>query len=183
MELASKGQLRAAFARWAIVTVPLILLLGFASSRLAPSGDNNPWFMALAKPAIMPPNWLFPVAWTALYIMLGLALAIVINARGSRYRGVALVMFAVQMIFNLIWAPLFFGAHQVLPALVVIVVMFVAAAITTRLFARIRQSAALLMIPYLAWLAFAAMLNYQYHVLNPDAATLVPAASSTQIQL
>lgn len=182
-EIASRGQLRAAFLRWAIVTVPLLLLLGFASSRFAPAGDENLWFMALAKPAIMPPNWVFPVAWTALYIMLGLALAIIINARGSRYRGIALVMFAVQLVLNLIWSPMFFGAHLVLPALGVIVAMFVAAAVTTWLFARIRQGAALLMLPYLAWLAFAAMLNYQIHVLNPQAESLVPSASSTQIQL
>ena len=74
------------FARSAIVTVPLILLLGIASSRISPTGDANPWFDALVKPAIMPPGWAFGVAWTILYIMLGVALAMIVNARGA-HRG------------------------------------------------------------------------------------------------
>ena len=180
-EIASTGQLRAGFARTAIVTVPLILLLGIASSRIAPTGDANPWFQALVKPAIMPPNWAFGVAWTILYIMLGVALAMIVNARGAPLRRPALIAFAVQFALNLVWSPLFFGAHQILPAFFVIVAMFLAAAVTTRLFSRIRPVAALLMLPYLAWLAFASLLNYQYHVLNPNAADLVPQRSATQI--
>jgi tryptophan-rich sensory protein len=175
--------LRASFARRAIVTVPLILLLGFGSSSLAPSGDNNFWFRALAKPALMPPSWAFPIAWTILYIMLGLALAVVLHARGAQGRRLALVMFAVQMALNLIWAPMFFGAHLVSTALLVIVAMFVAALAATLLFARIRRVAAWLMVPYLAWLCFAAGLNLRIDQLNPDAESLVPSRASTQIEL
>ena len=97
MEIATKGQLRWAFLRWAVVTVPLIILLGFASSQFAPSGDQNRWYRELAKPALNPPGWVFPIAWTALYVMMGLALAMILNARGSRYRGLAIGLFAVQM--------------------------------------------------------------------------------------
>ena len=86
MEIATKGQLRWAFLRWAMVTVPLIVLLGFVSSRLAPSGDTSPWYRALAKPALNPPGWVFPVAWSALYVLIGLALAMILNARCSRCR-------------------------------------------------------------------------------------------------
>lgn len=182
-EIASTGQLRAGFARVALITVPLVLLLGVASSRIAPTGSENAWFQALVKPAIMPPNWAFGVAWTILYALLGLALAMIVDARGARLRSAAIWAFVVQLALNLVWSPLFFGAHQVLPAFFVILGMFVAAAVTTRLFAKVRGVAALLMLPYLGWLAFAALLNYQYHVLNPNAADLVPSASTTQIPL
>ncbi|WP_188054476.1 MULTISPECIES: TspO/MBR family protein [unclassified Sphingosinithalassobacter] len=182
-EIASKSQLRLAYLRWAIVTVPFILLLGFTSARLVPSGSDNLWFARLVKPEIMPPEWAFPVAWTIIYILLGLALAMIINARGSRLRGPALVLFAVQMAVNLVWTPLFFGMHQVVASLVVIGVLFVLVLATIVVFGRIRTGAALLLLPYLAWLGFAFVLLWQIHGLNPNAATLVPSTSTDQIQI
>jgi len=182
-ELASRGQLRLAYLRWAIVTVPLILLLGFASGRLAPSGSDNPWFVRLTKPAIMPPEWAFPVAWTIIYVLLGLALAMVINARGARGRGIALTVFAVQMAINLAWSPVFFGMHQVTIALVMIVALIVLVTLTAVLFWRVRKGAALLLLPYLAWLCFAGVLNYELDRLNPDAACLVLGRPADQMQI
>ena len=183
MEIASKGQLRLAFLRWAVVTVPFVLLLGLASGRIVPSGDENLWYQMLQKPAATPPGWVFQVAWGTLYALMGLALAMIINARGSRLRGPALVLFSVQLAANLVWSPLFFGLHQVFWALVLIVVIFLLALATTFVFGRIRTGAAWLMAPYLAWLCFAATLNYQIHRLNPNAETLVPAAQAPQISL
>ncbi len=183
MEIASKGQLRLAYLRWAIVTVPFILLLGFASGRLFPSGDENLWYQALVKPAETPSGWVFPVAWTSIYILLGLALAMIVNARGSRLRRPALILFAVQMVANLAWSPLFFGYHQVSTALLLIVLIFALALATTFVFARIRKGAAWLMVPYLAWLCFAGILNYKIDQLNPNAETLVPASSAPQMAI
>ncbi|AJP72422.1 TspO/MBR family protein [Sphingomonas hengshuiensis] len=182
-EIASRGQLRLAYLRWAVVTVPFILLLGFTSARLAPSGSENAWYMALAKPAIMPPNWAFPVAWSVLYVLMGLALAMVINARGSRLRAPALIVFALQMVANLAWSPVFFGLHQVRPALAIIAAMAVLTIATIAMFARVRTGAAVLLLPYLAWIGFAGYLLYQVDVLNPDAGSLVPARSVDQIQI
>lgn len=170
-----------AFLRWAVVTVPFILLLGFLSGRSVPVGTDNHWYAALSKPLETPPDWVFPVAWGILYALMGVALAMVIHARGSRLRGAAIVLFAVQMVPNLIWTPLFFGAHQVFWALVTLGVMFVLALATTVLFGRIRPAAGLLMIPYLVWIAFAGYLTYRVDTLNPNAATLVPSAVSSQI--
>ncbi len=68
--IASKGQLRMSFLRWAIVTVPLILLLGFASGRAVPAGSENSWYVALQKPELTPPGWVFSGRWTSLYILL-----------------------------------------------------------------------------------------------------------------
>ena len=180
-EIASPGQLRLAYLRWALVTVPVIVLLGFLSGQLANSGFGNRWFDALEKPALMPPGWAFGVAWTILYIAMALALAIVLHARGAKGRGTAIALFVVQFVLNLAWSPLFFRAHQVGSALVLILVLIVLVAITTWLFSRIRRVAGWLLLPYLAWLAFASFLNFEINRLNPDAENLVAPALQTQI--
>lgn len=167
-ELASSGQLRASFLRWAIVTVPFVILLGLASGEIAGSGAGNPWFETLVKPAIQPPGWVFGAAWTLLYALMGVALAIVINARGAAKRGMAIGLFFVQLALNLAWSPLFFAAHLLWPAFWLIIAIFLTALLTTLFFGRIRPLAAWLMVPYLAWLCFAAVLTYQIIGLNPD---------------
>ena len=182
-EIASRAQLRMSFLRYALVTVPLVLLLGLVSGRVSNSGYGNAWFDALAKPEAMPPGWVFGAAWTALYILLGLALALVLHARGAKARGKALALFGLQLILNYCWSPIFFAYHEVRLALMVVVAMFVISAITALLFARIRKLAGLLMLPYLGWLAFASWLTFQIMVLNPGAETLVPGASSTNIEI
>lgn len=181
MEIATKEQLRGAFLRWAVVTVPLILLLGFGSSRIARAGAENRWYAALVRPGITPPDWVFPVAWSALYVLMGLALAMIINARGSRLRGLGIALFVVQLLLNLAWSPLFFGMHQVSSALILLVAIFVAALVTTLVFGRIRAAAAWLMAPYLVWLCFAGVLNWEIGKLNPNASTLVPSSPSAQM--
>ena len=182
-QVASKQQLRMAFLRWAIVIVPLVLMLGIISGRLANSSYDNAWFAALAKPAFMPPGWAFGVAWTILYILIGFALAMIVAARGARRRAAAIALFAVQLALNLAWAPLFFAAHQVSAALVLILVLIVLVAATAFFFARIRPTAAALMLPYLAWLCFAATLNFAIDRMNPDAEMLAPGRAHTQISL
>lgn len=167
--------------RWALLTVPVVLGLGFLSGRLANSGYGNPWFDALVKPAAMPPGWAFGAAWTVLYILQGIALAMVLNARGNRLRGTAVTLFVVQFALNLAWSPLFFAAHQISFALLLIVVMFIAALATTYLFGRIRPLAGWLLVPYLAWLCFAAALNNDIRRLNPEADSLAPAAPTPQM--
>jgi tryptophan-rich sensory protein len=180
-ELASKGQLRLSYLRWALVTVPLVLLLGLASARLANSGFENRWFAALRMPDLMPPPALFGIVWSILYILMGLALASVLHARGAKGRGLAIALFFVQLLLNLGWSPLFFAAHEVTAALYLIVTLLVLATLTTILFGRIRAGAAWLMVPYLVWLGFASGLNHDIDRLNPDAETLVAPAVRTQI--
>ncbi|MET0245924.1 MAG: TspO/MBR family protein [Sphingomonas sp.] len=179
--IASRSQLRMSFLRWAVFTVPLILLLGFASGRAVPSGSENGWYMALQKPALTPPGIVFPIAWTSLYILIGFAVALILHARGGKGRGLALALFAAQFALNLAWTPLFFGMHQVGAALLVIVAMLVLAILTTILFGRIRPLAAWLMVPYLVWISFAGVLTWRIGQLNPDAETLVPAAHTSQM--
>ena len=171
------------FLRWAFVTVPAVLLTGLLSGSLVSAGGENRWYAALAKPPGTPPDWVFPVAWTTIYILIGLALAVVINARGARLRGPAIALFIVQMLLNIVWMPLFFGAHQVFWSLVLIWTLFALALVTTLIFGRIRPLAAWLMVPYLVWLAYAGMLVIGIDRLNPGATTLVPPGATTQIPL
>lgn len=179
--IASKGQLRMSFARWAMVLVPLVLLLGFASGRIVPAGNENRWYMALAKPEVTPPGWAFPVAWTTIYILMGLALAMIVNARGARGRWLAVALFVLGFAAALMWMPLFFGAHKVDASLILLIVMVLLGIATTVVFGRIRPAAAWLMVPYLVWISFAGVLTWQIGQMNPHADTLVPAAHTSQM--
>jgi translocator protein len=165
--LASRGQLRASLLRWALFTVPLVVLLGFLSGQLSGSGADSMWFQSLAKPAIFPPPAWFGIVWTILYALMGLALAMVCAAWGARGRGIAIAAFAVQFLVNLAWSPVFFAMHDIRAALIVIGVLDVLVVVAIVLFWRVRKLAAVLLLPYLAWIAFATVLNWQFLVLNP----------------
>lgn len=180
-ELASRQQLWFAYLRWAIVTVPLVVLLGFASASIAPAGSANAWYAALTKPDLTPPDWVFPVAWTLLYVLMGLAIAVIIHARGARLRSAAILLFVLQLALNLCWSPIFFGLHRLMLAFDVIVAMLALGIATTVVFGRVRGSAAWLMVPYLVWISFAGVLNWRLVELNPNAEGVVPSAVSSQI--
>lgn len=149
--------------------MPLILAAGFLMGRLSNSGYGNAWFDALAKPGAMPPGWAFGAAWSVLYILLGIVLAIVLTASASRARTQALALFVAQMALNLSWSPIFFGAHQAGMGLAIIIVMLLLSLAATWRIATLSGAAAWLMAPYLAWLSFAAYLNFEIWRLNPAA--------------
>ncbi|GLI96764.1 TspO/MBR family protein [Sphingobium sp. BS19] len=180
-EIASKGQLRLSYLRWALFVVPAIVFLGFLMSRISNAGFGNLWFDTLVKPSIMPPGLAFPIVWSILYVLMGLALSVVLDARGAKGRGVAVLLFLAQLACNLAWSPLFFASHKVTAALYLIILMLILATATTLAFRRIRRIAAWLMVPYLCWLGIACGLNYEIRRLNPDAETLVAPTLRTQI--
>ena len=165
--LASSGQLHASFLRCSLFVVPAVLFRGFFSGQMANSGPGNPWFSDLVKPTLNPPPQVFRIVWSALYVPIGFALVLVITARGAPGRQVAIIAFAVQLGLNLAWSPLFFGAHLMLPALVLLVLLDLAIVVTVVLFRRVRPLAAALLLPYLAWCLFATLLNAQFLAANP----------------
>jgi translocator protein len=167
--LATRGQLRASLIRWALFMVPVVLLLGFLSSELSGSTADNPWFVLLIKPATYPPPATFGIVWTILYVLMGVAAAMVASALGARGRGNALLAFCIQLLLNLAWSPLFFAYHQITGALILLVLLDVAVAVTLVMFWRIRKVAGLIMVPYLAWVLFATLLTWQILQLNPAA--------------
>lgn len=168
-ELASPGQLRAALLRWSLFLAPLLLLLGTLSGASAGSAAGNPWFMELTKPSLYPPPATFGIVWTFLYLLMGITVAMIVTARGAPGRKAALIAFAVQFVLNLAWSPLFFGAHQIKAALVLLVAIDLAVIVTLVLFHKVRPMAAYLLLPYLAWGLFAALLNWQILQANPGA--------------
>jgi tryptophan-rich sensory protein len=167
--------------RWSLITVPAILLAGMVSARLGDSGYGNIWFDQLAKPALMPPGWVFPFAWSILYMLMALALAMILASERGKARSVATTLFIIQLGLNLAWSPVFFGQHRIMLAFGLIIAILLWAGATAAIFWRIQRIAGLLMLPYLAWLVFAGVLNWQIHRLNPQGIPLVPAAGNPQI--
>ena len=153
----------------AIVAVVAIELLGSLSGWLSQSGYGNPWFDALDKPTFMPPGFLFGIVWPILYALLGIALAIILAEPPSARRNTALALFFAQLMLNFAWSPLFFAGHDIRLAKGVIFAMAALAAAAAGQFLRIKRLAGLLMVPYLGWLVFAAMLNSAIERLNPGA--------------
>ncbi|MWV28446.1 TspO/MBR family protein [Aurantiacibacter rhizosphaerae] len=167
--LASPAQLRASLIRWALFIIPTVMLLGFLSGQLGGSSADSPWFQALQKPALFPPPATFGLVWSVLYFMMGLALALVCAAWGSRLRMAAIIAFVVQFVLNLAWTPVFFAYHEIGLALGVIIALDIAVIVTVILFFKVRKWAGLLLVPYFAWILFATLLNYQFLQANPDA--------------
>ncbi len=178
-QLASASQLRMSLLRWALFVIPVVMFLGFLSGTISGSAEENGWYQTLIKPDVQPPGWAFGVVWPTLYFLIGLAFAMVLHARGARSRGLAIGLFVTQFLVNLSWSPVFFGQHKVTTAFYIILVMIVLGIATTVAFAQVRKAAAWLMVPYLIWISFASILNFQIDRLNPDAESLyVPAATS-----
>jgi benzodiazapine receptor len=128
---------------------------------------DSAWFQALDKPWFYPPNATFGIVWTLLFSLMGIAVYLVYR-QGLENRAVkfALGLFAVQMVFNVAWSPTFFAAQELLLALFVILVLWVLIVGTIAAFDRVDRRAALLLVPYLAWVTFAAVLNYSLWQLN-----------------
>ena len=169
--MAESSGARSSWGKIALITVPAIVLAGSASGWLSGSGYGNPWFDALRKPDFMPPGYLFGIVWPTLYAMLGIALALILAEPPSPERKSALIVFFAQLALNFAWSPLFFALHDMALAKYVIMVMAALAAIAAGKFWRLRRVAGMLLIPYLAWLVFATMLNSAIDELNPGAGT------------
>ena len=165
------GVKRHDWRKLAILAVVAIELLGGLSGWLSNSGYGNAWFDALQKPSFMPPGAAFGIVWPILYALLGVALAMILAEPSSDRRRVALILFFVQLALNFAWSPIFFAGHDIVLAKWVIFVMAALAAAAARQFLKLRRAAGLLMIPYLAWLVFAATLNATIEALNPGAGT------------
>jgi len=127
------------------------------------------WYGTLTSPSLAPPNWVFGPVWTTLFVLMGIAAWLVWReAAGPRSRAarVAIAIFAGHYVVNLAWSGVFFGAQWIAGGLVVIVVLWLAILATMYAFDRVDRRAALLLVPYLAWVSFATYLNYAFWTLN-----------------
>ena len=124
------------------------------------------WYAHLIKPAISPPNWLFAPVWNVLYFLMAIALYRLLISEQQQGRRLALAFFGVQLLLNITWAAVFFGLHSPGGGLVVIAFLVLAIGATMFWGRRVSKVAALLLVPYLGWVCFAAYLNYQFWRLN-----------------
>ncbi|TXN38129.1 tryptophan-rich sensory protein [Flagellimonas hymeniacidonis] len=153
-------------ALYILIAVAVCLLIGFLSS-FATQSSVNDWYITLNKPSFNPPNTIFAPVWTVLYILMGVSAGIVWS-KGFHHIWVktALYHFGFQLLFNALWSIVFFGLKNPLWALVVILVLLTLIILTIKWFKVVSKLAALLLIPYLLWVCFASILNYQIWMLN-----------------
>lgn len=142
-----------------LLLVALAALTGIAT----PPGE---WYAGLAKPPLTPPNLLFPLAWTVLYLLMALAAWRATLAAPPAVRWSTLWPFVAQLVANALWSPLFFGLHWMGLALFDLLLLLVLLVLTLWRFARVSPLAAWLLAPYLAWVGFAAYLNAAVWWLN-----------------
>ncbi len=124
------------------------------------------WYAGLAKPAWNPPNWIFAPVWTALYVMIATSGWLVWRRGGLAGAAAPLAVWLVQLVLNALWSWLFFGLHLPAAALVEILLLWAAIAACIALFLRVSRAAGLLLVPYLLWVSFAALLNLALWRLN-----------------
>ena len=124
------------------------------------------WYASLNKPFFNPPNWLFGPAWIVLYTLMGISLYLVLEKGLNEKTKIPLAFFGVQLALNALWSILFFGLQLPMVAFFEIVLLWIAIAFTIYNFYPISKKAAYLLIPYICWVSFAALLNYSIWVLN-----------------
>lgn len=153
-----------------VASIAACIVVGASGAVFTTRGLND-WYPSLTQPALAPPNWVFGPVWTALFATMGIAAWLVWRrADGSGSDAgdarLAIAVFVGHFLVNVGWSAAFFGLQSTTAGLVVIVVLWGAIVATMWLFYRVDRRAAALLVPYLAWVSFAAYLNYAFWVLN-----------------
>lgn len=118
------------------------------------------WYASLAKPDINPPNWVFSPVWTFLYLLMGIALYILWQNLPKTEAKVALVFFSIQLVLNVLWSVIFFGLKQPLVAFLEIIILWIFILMTIIKSSRVSKATLYLLLPYILWVNFAAVLNF-----------------------
>ncbi len=153
------GRSALALAGWLVVC--------FGAAAFGAQFTPGAWYAGLTKPSWNPPNWIFGPVWTALYTMMAFAAWLVWRRAGWRNGALPLACFLLQLLLNALWSWLFFGRHNPALAVIEIGALWLAILTTVIVFRRITPLAAWLLVPYLAWVSFAAVLNFTLWRLNP----------------
>jgi len=163
--LQSTGRLNRRDLLGALVAALLVNLVG--ASGVVFTDPNSQWFQSLRLPWFYPPPWAFGVVWTLLFTVIGVAAYLIYrHGLGRRPVRLALGLFGLQMVVNVAWSPAFFALQNPPLALGVIALLWLLIVATIRAFDRVDRRAAILLVPYLAWVSFAAILNYTIWQLN-----------------
>jgi len=149
-----------------IVSIVVCQLAGVIGSIFTVSNINT-WYIDLSKPLLNPPNWVFGPVWITLYFLMGIALFLVWNkGLDSRFSKNAFILFIVQLVFNSMWSIVFFGLHQLLISVFVIIILWLLIFVNIVQFGKISKPAAYLLMPYILWVSFASYLNIAIYILN-----------------
>ena len=149
----------------------IAVLIGFVAACFLAAATGilfkpGEWYERLRKPSWRPPNWLFAPVWTVLYLMIAFSGWLVWRSAGFGGATTALTLYAIQLLLNAAWTPVFFGLHRPNLGLATILALWLSIVAMIAAFAPLNGASALLMIPYLAWVSFAALLNFAIWRLN-----------------
>ncbi|MBR6736227.1 MAG: tryptophan-rich sensory protein [Oscillospiraceae bacterium] len=145
-----------------LISLAIPLIVGGASALLSGGTKVNP---RLETPPLMPPEWVFPVVWAALYLLMGYGSYLIYKSRQDG-KGAALLAYGAQLFANFLWSILFFRFEFLLGTLIDAVILWALAILMVWLFADINKKAAILQIPYVLWLTFATYLSFGFWALN-----------------
>lgn len=147
-----------------LICLAIPLAAGGLSALLAGGMDS---YGTLRQPPLSPPGWVFPVVWSILYLLMGYSSYRILTSGADRQRiRSALTLYAIQLFFNVLWSPVFFGLGWHLAAFFILLVLWTFILLTIRAFHPIDSKAADLLLPYLLWVTFAGYLNFGVYVLN-----------------
>jgi benzodiazapine receptor len=147
-------------------SVAVCMLAGLVGS-IFTTPKIHGWYAGLNKPAFTPPNWIFGPVWTALYVLMGIALFLVWRQGFTERRvKIALLVFMLQLVLNVLWSFAFFGLESPWAGLIVIAALWALIVATIASFMQSSRAAAFLLVPYLLWVSFAAVLNASIYLLN-----------------
>lgn len=147
-----------------LISLGIPLAVGGLSALLSGSMSG---YAALNQPPLSPPGWVFPVVWTILYLLMGYASYRVATSGGPPEQVKrALTLYALQLLLNFLWSPIFFGLELRLAAFVVLLLLWLLVCLTIHAFSALDERAGDLLIPYILWITFAGYLNLGVYLLN-----------------
>lgn len=149
-----------------ILSIIVCQLAGFIGSLFTRLSVSS-WYISLNKPSFTPSGWVFGPVWITLYVLMGIS-AFIVWSKGFNNREVkvALIVFGVQLILNAFWSAAFFGLRSPFAGLIVIAALWVFILLTILYFFRVSSIAGMLLLPYIGWVSFAAVLNASLFVMN-----------------
>ena len=151
---------------WKKLVVALVIcqMAGFTGALFTTTGEGS-WYSTVNKPDFNPPNWVFAPVWTTLYLLMGVALFLVWD-KGFKKNKTAIYLFGIQLELNVLWSILFFGLSNPGAAFIEIIFLWAAILATILKFWKVSKPAAWMLVPYLAWVSFASLLNFAIWTLN-----------------
>ncbi len=149
-----------------VVALVVCYIAAFIGSLFTTSSIDT-WYSTIQKPAFTPPNWVFGPVWTTLFTLMGISLFLIIR-KGFADKDVRIgvVLFAAQLVLNILWSVIFFTLHQPFYSFIEIIGLWIAIFFTTFWFWKISRLGSSLLFPYLLWVAIAALLNFYVWILN-----------------